>query len=249
VLFGGCIRGDAAATRCRAAADGPCGPWPDDGAAAAERDVDPPESLTEGWGFWGFEVVAGSTVTATCVPPEPVPAVVPAEPAGVDAEADTVVDVGVELTLACVVTGCGETGGADTVVEADAAGGAVWALAVADADAAGVLADTVALAAGAGVTDTLVDAVTVGVAGAPGKPSACAGRAEDRHHAAPTPRPMRTRRNRRFRAITVEPAFRRSLSRRTYPKQRESKPNVSCRLTNGAFDERLPPPENLRSGW
>jgi hypothetical protein len=191
-------------------AGGPFGPWSDGGAAAAGRDVVPPESLTAGWEFCGFAELTEtlgaatfeSTFAATCVPVEPVPALALDEPAGVDADVETLAcEV---LTPACVEA-CVDAGGAETLVDAEAAGGAVCAVAETDTDAAGVLADTFMLAAGAGVADVLAGTATetFGVAGAAGKPSAWAGSAKDKHHSVPTPRPISNRRKLCFRAISV----------------------------------------------
>ena len=124
-----------------------------------------------------------------------VAAVVETEPVAVVCGGETLADACAETGPTVAVAEAETVDGSVSVVavaEADAAGvlaptvavvadepvdGCVCVVAVADADAAGVLTSTVALAAGAGAA--LTDAVTeaLGVVGAPGSPSACAGSA------------------------------------------------------------------------
>jgi hypothetical protein len=110
------------------------------------------------------------------------------EATGVELELETDTCEGVVLTLDWV-----EAGGAETAVEAEAAGGAVLALVVTAALAAGVLTDTVALAEGVEETEAFTEAETLGAWGAPGRPSACAGRAKARHPRAQTAAQMAKR--------------------------------------------------------
>jgi hypothetical protein len=170
------------------------------------------------------EGALGATLAATCVPLGPESTFAPALTAGVEALVETVVCAGVTLTLVAVDV---EAGGVVVPLETETAGGAVWALAVADAEAAGVLTLTFTLAAGAGLDETLAvaDTATLGVAGVPGRPSACAGSAKDRHHKVPMPKTIKNRRKPRFRAITVFTRLsRESLSRTALPELAHSKP-------------------------
>ena len=163
---------------------------------AERRTVGPFESTDT-----DVEPIAASTcdsVGATLAP-------VLVEATGVVLELDTETFEGVALTLDWV-----ETGGADTVVEAVAAGGealalvvtVVLALVVTVALAAGVLTVAVVVAEGVDGTDALTEAETLAVAGNAGTPSACAGTAKDRQAAAETAAQL-AKRNACLRGITL----------------------------------------------
>jgi hypothetical protein len=174
-----------------------------DGAAGEAGGGVPPESLAEpalgAFDPESCEFCAEPMFASTWLPDGLVETCAEAVAGGADTLAEAAACDGATVTLPDP-----EAGGVVAVVEAETAVGAAWALAETDAEAAGVLALTLALAAG-GAVETLTEADTgaLGVAGVPGRPSACAGSAKDRHQAVPTPRTIKNRRKPRFRAITV----------------------------------------------
>jgi hypothetical protein len=123
-----------------------------------------------------------------------------AEATGVWALAEALVWLGETAALAWV-----EAAGVWVLTEAEAAGGSVWTLALTVAEAAGV--EAVALVVTDGDVLTLVEAETevvgvetetfaLGTAGAPGKPSAWAGNAKDRHQSEPASKTNKNRKRR-----------------------------------------------------
>jgi hypothetical protein len=180
---------------------------------AEASTVVPPESM---------DTDVEATVASTCDPLGPAVTPAPVETAGVEAEVEADICEGAALTLDSVeATGVEveveaeifegvalaldsvEAGGADTVVEIEPAGGAVLAPALTVAVVAGVLAVVVADTEGVEEveTSTVVEAETLGVWGVPGRPSACAGTATDRHPTAHTAAQLK-KRKRCVRGIT-----------------------------------------------
>jgi hypothetical protein len=172
-----------------------------------------------------FAETAGVEILALTfpVPLEPAFALTDVEAAGVEALAETLVPLELELALACA----GATG-VEALALAEATGGAVCTVALVEAEAAGVLTLTFAVADGAGVVLADTDADTETGVDGPVRPSALAGAARDRLQTATATAIQIVRRKPGFRTMIVSFLVGcRCLQGAHFPPQRNPKPDAS----------------------